>query len=186
MATKRKTRARPKAGARARTAAGASRRGRVVSARGRAAEPRAAKRGRRPAAKTAQNVTPEEAKFLKRYRKALSPTTQRAKWLHAADEHADRPGQSLATRRPEVIKRWAEERKAKPATIGGTRHDGRAGVLRFNFPGFGSGRRIEEINWDDWFRTFEERQLVFLFQEQKRDGSQSNFFRLDSPFRENA
>jgi len=67
----------------------------------------------------------------------LSKTTQRAKWIHSSDEHEDRPGQSLATQSHEVIKHWAEQRNATPATVPGTEHGGHPGVLRFNFPGYG-------------------------------------------------
>lgn len=132
---------------------------------------------------TAKNVTPEEARFLEQHKNELSPTTLRAKWIHSLDEHEDYPGQTLATRSHEVIKRWAEERHAVPATVPGTEHERRPGVLRFNFPGYG-GQELKEISWDEWFRTFDERQLVFLFQEHQRNGRPSNFFKFDSPMRE--
>ena len=35
-------------------------------------------------------------------------------------------------------------------------------------------------------RSFDERDLVFIYQEMKKDGSQGNFFRLDNPEREDA
>src|SRR5687768_10368826 len=73
----------------------------------------------------------------------LSNSTQRAKWIDSVDEHEDRPGQTLATRNHDVICRWAEERRANPATVSSTEHGGRAGVLRFDFPGFG-GENLEE------------------------------------------
>jgi hypothetical protein len=56
-------------------------------------------------------------------------------------------------------------------------------VLRLNFPGYG-GRNLKDISWDDWFDTFDSRQLVFIFQEHKTDGATSHFFRLDNPERE--
>lgn len=126
----------------------------------------------------------EDEKFIEEHREGLSKSTQRAKWIHSADEHEDRPGQTLATRSHEVIRRWAEERKAKPATVEGTEREGRPGVLRMNFPGYGESLR--EIKWEEWFRPFDERQLVFLYQEHTSNGEQSNFFRLDSPEREDA
>jgi hypothetical protein len=43
---------------------------------------------------------------------------------------------------------------------------------------------LESLSWDEWFRPFDERQLVFIFQEHKADGTLSKFFRLDSPDRE--
>ncbi|MEN9937340.1 MAG: hypothetical protein RLZZ387_3919 [Chloroflexota bacterium] len=110
-----------------------------------------------------------------------------AKWIHNHKERADKPGQSLATRSHEVIQKWAEERGAAPATVPGTRHDGRPGVLRFDFNAGAEdegGSRLVQIGWEDWFSSFDERQLVFIYQEQKADGSQSNFFRLDNPERE--
>jgi hypothetical protein len=39
---------------------------------------------------------------------------------------------------------------------------------------------------DEWFNTFDVRKLNFLYQEERRDGNRSNFFRLESPYREDA
>lgn len=132
---------------------------------------------------TARNLSDEDRRFLEEHADELSKTTLRAKWIHGENEHADRPGQSLATRDHTVIQRWTAERKAEPATVPGTEHEGRPGVLRFDFPGYG-GRSLQHIPWEDWFASFDGRNLVFVFQEQKRDGSQSNFFILDNPERE--
>lgn len=115
--------------------------------------------------------------------KGLSESTKRAHWIDSPDEHEDHHGETLATRNHEVIKRWAEERKAVPATVPGTEHGGRPGVLRFNFPGYG-GDNLQEISWDDWFKPFEERNLVFVYQEHLKNGNPSNFFHLDNPERE--
>jgi hypothetical protein len=101
------------------------------------------------------------------------------------DDHADTPGQTLMTRSHEVIQRWAGERGGEPSTVPGAEPADRASVLRLNFPGFG-GQSLEPITWDDWFRTFDDRQLVFLFQDRLEDGRQSTFFRLDNPEREDA
>lgn len=79
--------------------------------------------------------------------------------MHTPEEHEDRAGQSLATRSHEVIQHWAEERRAQAATVEGTAHASRPGVLRFNFPGFGQGGRLNEIDWQDWFRSFDAREL---------------------------
>lgn len=106
-----------------------------------------------------------------------------AKWIKSIQEHEDHSGQSLATKNHDVIKRWAKERKAAPATVPGTEHDGRPGVLRFDFPGYG-GRELEEISWDYWFKSFDQRDLVFQFQEHLKNGKPSNFFKLNNPDRE--
>ena len=131
----------------------------------------------------ATNLTKEDRQFIEEHGDQLSRSTQNAKWIHSPEERGDRDGQTLATRRPEVIRAWAEERGGRPATVLDTEHDGHAGVLRITFAQEGNSR-LEEIGWDDWFRAFEERQLVFIYQETTKDGNQSNFFRLDSPERE--
>lgn len=122
--------------------------------------------------------------FLKEHGDKLSDSTKRAQWIESPDDRPDHDGQTLVTRSHEVIQHWAEERKATPSTTAGTEHGDHLGVLRFDFPGYDSSDKIQHVSWDEWFRTFDDRQLVMLFQEKKSDGKQSNFFRFDSPFRE--
>jgi hypothetical protein len=100
------------------------------------------------------------------------------------DDDPERAGRSLVTTSHEVIRHWAEERGGVPATVEGTEHGDRAGVLRFDF-----GERTDKlrhISWEEWFRTFDERRLNFLYQEERKDGRQSTFFRLENPEREDA
>lgn len=123
----------------------------------------------------------EDETFLAEHGDELSASTQRAKWIHSADEHADHDGQTLATRNPEVIQAWAEARGARPATTPGGDAE-RPRVLRFDFPDYDKG--LQEVTWEAWLRTFDERELVFVYQENMKAGNQSNFFRLDSPHRE--
>ncbi len=120
--------------------------------------------------------------YLKRYEGKLP----RGKWISAPGDRPDRKGQTLLTRSHDVIRKWAEERGGMPATVEGTEHDGRVGVLRFDFPRGGGNRRLREVSWDQWFETFDSRDLVFMYQEQLRNGDQSNFFRLNNPPREDA
>jgi hypothetical protein len=132
---------------------------------------------------TPKNATAEEERFIRDHANELSRSTKRAKWIHGDNEHADRPGQTLATRDHTVIKRWAEEREAVPATTMSAKDTERPRVLRFDFPGYSKGR-LQQIDWNPWFRTFDDRKLVFVFQERLKNGNQSNFFLLDSPERE--
>jgi hypothetical protein len=131
------------------------------------------------------NTTAEDRRYLERHADRLSASTQRARWIHAPDERPDRRGQTLATRSAEVIRAWADARDARPvaATTG---EDGRPRTLRMRFGDEAGGRngRLREISWDEWLGVFEERDLVFIYQEERRDGRQSNFFRLDNPTRE--
>ena len=120
----------------------------------------------------------EDARIMAERGGPASEIRLRARWIHSPEEHEERAGESLATRRHSVIRRWAEDRGAQPATVPGTEHGIRPGVLRFNFPGYG-GQAVENLTWDDWFKSFDERRLVFVFREHKSDGRVSNFFRLE-------
>ena len=104
--------------------------------------------------------------------------------ITSLDDDPERAGRSLVTTSHEVIRNWAESRGGVPATVEGTEHGDRAGVLRFDF-----GERsdkLRHITWEEWFRTFDERKLNFIYQEERKDGRQSTFFQLENPEREDA
>lgn len=126
-----------------------------------------------------------DREFLDAYKEKLGASIERATWIGSVEEHEGHQGETLATRNHEVIQQWAKDRGANPATVPGTEHDGRPGVLRFEFPG-GQKGRLKEVEWDRWFETFDTRDLVMLFQERLSNGSRSNFFRFISPHREDA
>ncbi len=66
----------------------------------------------------------------------------------------------------------------------GTEHGEHLGVLRLDFGG--GSDRLRHVSWDESFATFDARRLNFLYQEERKDGLQSNSFRLESPDREDA
>jgi hypothetical protein len=102
----------------------------------------------------------------------------------STEDEPEREGRSLATTHHEVIRQWAEERDGVPATVEGTEHGDHLGVLRIDFGG--DDANLRHVGWDEWFATFDERGLNFIYQEQRSDGQQSNFFRLENPQREDA
>jgi hypothetical protein len=108
-------------------------------------------------------------------------TDRYAKHIDAVDQHEDRPGQTLVARNHDVIRDWAEERRAQPATVKGSRHDDHVGVLLFDFPGYAEAGNLEHISWDEWFKAFDERKLESIYQEHLADGRMSNFHRLENP-----
>src|SRR5436305_10636291 len=69
--------------------------------------------------------------------------------------------ESTITTDHETIRKWAETRGGKPATVKGTERGGEVGILRIEFPGHGGEESLEEISWDDFFRKFDEKNLVF-------------------------
>ena len=82
------------------------------------------------------------------------------------------------------IRRWAEERNAKPSCVRRTGGGNDVGMIRLDFPGYSGEGSLEEISWDDWFQKFDESNLALLVQDQTARGQQSNFNKLVS--RENA
>ena len=116
----------------------------------------------------------------KRTGKNTSKSLKYAQEIRSTDDRPERAGRSLVTTDHEVIRRWAQARKAVPATVEGTEHQGHLGVLRFDFPGY-SGDRLTEVSWDDWFDAFDKRGLNFIYQETRTDRKRSNFFQLENP-----
>jgi hypothetical protein len=80
----------------------------------------------------------------------------------------------------EEIRAWVEQHDGVPARVSGTGGDDGSGVLRIDFPGGAGEDRLEHISWDDWFATFDDRGLAFLYQEEKASGEDSTFFKLIS------
>ena len=89
-------------------------------------------------------------------------------------------GDSNITTDHTIIRKWAEARGGRPATVKGTGGPGDAGLLRIDFPGHGAEESLQEISWDEFFRKFDEQKLAFLYQEQTASGEQSRFCKFVS------
>lgn len=89
-----------------------------------------------------------------------------------------RTARTRVTRDHKVIRRWAEQRGARPATMPGSEYDGHLGALRLDFPGYG-GAVLRHVSWEEWFATFDARRLWFRFQEHRPDGSPSYVNRIE-------
>ena len=76
------------------------------------------------------------------------------------------------------IKKWAEERKGKPAKVKGVGDGKDDGIIRIDFPGYSGEDSLEHISWDDWYKIFKDRKLAFLYQDKTNDGEESRFFKL--------
>jgi len=76
------------------------------------------------------------------------------------------------------IRRWAEERDAKPACVRRTGGDGDIGMIRLDFPGYSGDQSLEHISWDEWFQKFDESNLALLHQDTLATGGKSNFNKL--------
>lgn len=74
------------------------------------------------------------------------------------------------------IRRWVEQRGGHPACVKGTERSDSC-LLRIDYPGFGGEGRLEPIEWDEFFDTFDKNKLAFVYQETK-DGNPSRFSKL--------
>jgi hypothetical protein len=79
---------------------------------------------------------------------------------------------SRITTEHDAIRRWAEERGAKPVLA--AKSDGQRASVGLEFPG-SRDTLSREISWDEWFHRFDKSKLALLYQQQTADGERSNF-----------
>lgn len=74
-----------------------------------------------------------------------------------------------------TIRHWTESRGGRPAVVKGTEGGDGEGILRIEFR---HGDMLEDVDWDTFFETFEDRELAFLYQDKTKDGAPSRFFKF--------
>lgn len=78
----------------------------------------------------------------------------------------------------DMIRKWVEDRGGRPARVDAAGHKSGGGILRIDFDDPGgneSDESLEPIDWDEFFRTFDENELAFLYQDKTADGQTSRF-----------
>jgi hypothetical protein len=90
--------------------------------------------------------------------------------------------ESKTTTNHDEIRRWAEGRGGRPASVRDTGNGDDPGILRIDFGD--QDERLEEISWDEFFEAFDENNLAFLYQDETEGGGESRFNKFIS--RENA
>lgn len=60
----------------------------------------------------------------------------------------------------DAIRGWAVERGGRPARVVGTGGEDDAGLLRLDFGD--TDDNLEDISWDEFFETFEDRELGLI------------------------
>jgi len=98
-----------------------------------------------------------------------------------AQHSGARGSDAVTTTDHDTIKRWTEERGGWPASVKGTHRKDDGGILRIDFddPDGDQDEGLEKISWDQFFKTFEDRDLAFLYQDEI-EGKKSRFFKLVS------
>ncbi|MGN6608321.1 MAG: hypothetical protein ACTHMS_15070 [Jatrophihabitans sp.] len=86
---------------------------------------------------------------------------------------------SYTTTDHDVIRAWAEARGGRPAPLKSNENKNIcAGVLRIGFRD--DSGDLDEVDWEPFFSTFDDRKLAFVYQEHTSDGSTSRFNKLVS------
>lgn len=120
----------------------------------------------------------DEARDMKRQDNEQSKNTKSNR--NKQPEFKLEPGKSETTTDHDIIRRWIEERGGVPAAVAATESKDDPGLLRIDFPERGSGNRLEDVSWEEFFDTFEEKKLAFLYQERTKSGEISRFSKFVS------
>jgi hypothetical protein len=77
-----------------------------------------------------------------------------------------------------LIRKWIESRQGHPAVVKATaeqrsQNRGHAGLLRVDFEP--ADESLSEVSWEDFFDTFDARQLMFVYQDTAANGAPSRF-----------
>jgi hypothetical protein len=87
----------------------------------------------------------------------------------------DRMSTSHTTTSHKKIRTWIEARNGHPARV---KASGDGGILRIDFGK--PEENLEEIEWDEFFKIFDENDLAFLYQDKTGDGATSRFSKFVS------
>ena len=85
---------------------------------------------------------------------------------------------SQTTTDHDTIREWIEQRGGTPTVVKDTEDADGEGILRIDFQE--PDEALEEISWEDFFDTFEDRKLAFLYQDETAGGDESRFFKFVS------
>ncbi len=98
----------------------------------------------------------------------------------SAPEATERTGVNMSsaqvTTDHKFIRKWVEERDGRPTKVAGTEGSDGEGILRIDFRE--PDDKLEPISWEEFFETFEDRQLGFLHQDETAGGKPSRFFKF--------
>ena len=86
---------------------------------------------------------------------------------------------SKQTHDHDTIKAWAEKHDGVPSIVADTEDGKGGGILRIHFPKNSESKSdLKEIDWETFFKTFDEQKLDFLYQDKKADGEESTFHKF--------
>lgn len=111
-----------------------------------------------------------------RTRRHVEFQRQPGRYPHELEPLKDARSEAQHTTNHDVIRKWAEERGGKPATVKATEGKGHAGILRIDFDPPDEG--LDRIGWDVFFEKFDDAGIAFLHQDRTKDGELSRFHKF--------
>jgi hypothetical protein len=83
------------------------------------------------------------------------------------DEGAEETPMTRALTDHDTIRHWAEQRGATPSCVKGTGSRSDPGIIRLDFAGYTVEDTLAPIEWDAWFRKFEDSGLALIVDDRK-------------------
>jgi hypothetical protein len=81
--------------------------------------------------------------------------------------------EAKTTQDHDEIRRWVEKRGGYPAAVKATESENDPGLLRIDFDG--EDEDLDRIEWEAFWKKFDEKNLEFLYQDKTQDGKTSRF-----------
>lgn len=74
---------------------------------------------------------------------------------------------SITTVDHQEIRKWAESKGGKPASVDRTHEGGDVGIIRLMFPDNKQSEHdhLVEISWDEFFQQFDDSELALIYEE---------------------
>lgn len=90
---------------------------------------------------------------------------------------------SKTTQDHDEIRAWAEKRGGRPADVASTEKGEEVGIIRLEFPDAPNANddNLKEIDWEPFFKKFDESGLEMVYQEVTAEGAESNFYKFVHP-----
>jgi hypothetical protein len=113
--------------------------------------------------------------------KPLLPESAAVRRVNLETERQHPEGAIVATDDPQLIREWARQHSAEPAT-GEATDSGPATInvqdggsaIRFNFP---AAAPFRPITWDEWFDNFRRHDLLFVYERDCHDAAPDSRYR---------
>ena len=84
--------------------------------------------------------------------------------------------EAKTTRDHETIRHWVEERGGKPSAAADAASPIDPGILQLEFDP--NHRKPDVLTWGEFFETFEDAELTFLYEDETEEGKTSRFYQF--------